>query len=144
MRLTNRQTSVRRAHSAGPRRGVALVETLLAIAILGGSVLSAGAYFTKFTRTVTDERIRSTAMQLAAERLEQVKTAPTYPGLDALYGVAEPSVTGYAGYSRRTDITRVGGQPADSIDYKIITVTVSTPAIPKSVIVKKTLVISEF
>jgi type II secretory pathway pseudopilin PulG len=126
------------------RRGGALVETVLAIAILGGSVLSAGVYFTKFTRTVTDERIRSTAMQLAAERIEQVKTAPTYQGLDALYGTAESSVAGYSGYTRRTDITRIGGQPADSIDYKIVTVTVTTPAIPKSVVVKKSIVVSEF
>ena len=39
---------------------------------------------------------------------------------------------------------RVGGQPADSIDYKIVTVTVTTPSIPKSVVVKKSLVVSEF
>jgi Tfp pilus assembly protein PilV len=123
---------------------VSLVETLLAIAILGGSVLSAGAYFTRFIRSVANERTRSTAMQLAAERIEQVKTAPTYAGLDGLYGGTESSMSGYTGYTRKTDITRVGGQPADSIDYKIVTVTVTTPAIPRSVVVKKSLVISEF
>jgi Tfp pilus assembly protein PilV len=123
---------------------VSLVETLLAIAILGGSVLSAGVYFTRFIRSISNERTRSTAMQLAAERMEQVKTAPTYAGLDALYGGTEGSMSGYAGYTRKTDITRIGGQPADSIDYKIVTVTVTTPAIPRSVVVRKSLVISEF
>ena len=141
MRVSNPSPNAPRRHA---RAGIALVETMLAIAILGGSVLSAGVYFTKFIHVVADERIRSTAMQLAAERLEQVKTTPTYQGLDGLYGGVESSVTGYAGYSRRTDVSRIGGLPADSIDYKIVTVTVTTPSIPKSVVVKKSLVISEF
>jgi Tfp pilus assembly protein PilV len=127
-----------------PRAGIAHVETLLAVAILGGAVLSAGVYFTRFIRTVSNERVRDTAMQLAAERLEEVKTAPSYAGIDKLYIGTETSMPSYAGYTRRTDVARVGCQPADSIDYKIITVTVTTPAIPKSVVVKKTLVMSEF
>ena len=144
MCLTKRESSRRQTAVVRTRAGVALLETLIAIAILGGSVLAAGSYFTRFIRTVGNERTRGTAMQLAAERLEQIKTAPTYAGIDALYGGTESSLSGYAGYTRQTGISRIGGQPADSIDYKIVTVTVTTPAIPKSVVVKKTLVISEF
>ena len=139
-----RRHSLQSRHALKARAGVALVETLLSIAILGGAVLSAGVYFTRFMHTVSDERIRSTAMQLAAERLEQVKTAPSYQGLEGLYVGVESSVTGYSGYARRTEISRVGGLPADTIDYKIITVTVTTPSIPKSLVVKKSLVMSEF
>jgi Tfp pilus assembly protein PilV len=141
---TRRYRSPHDGRAPRRRAGVSLLETLLAIAILGGAVLSAGAYFTRFIHSVSDERTRSTAMQLAAERLEQVKTATSYAGIDALYAGVEPSVTGYSGFARRTDISRVGGQPADSIDYKIVTVTVTTPAIRRSVVVKKSLVVSEF
>ena len=41
-------------------------------------------------------------------------------------------------------MARIGGAPADTVDYKIITVTVTTPAIPKSVVVKKSTVVADW
>jgi Tfp pilus assembly protein PilV len=134
-----RRTAVPRA-----REGVALLETLLALTILAGTLLSAGAYFTRLTRGVADERTRATALFLVGDRFEQIKTAPSYGSIDSLYVAYETNITGYAGYSRRTEVTRVGGLPTDSLDYKIISVTVTTPAIPRSVTVKKSTVIADF
>jgi hypothetical protein len=41
-------------------------------------------------------------------------------------------------------VKRVGGLPSDSIDYKIVTVVVTTPAIPKSVTVRKSTIIADY
>jgi hypothetical protein len=136
--------SARAPRAPGARRGVVLLETLLSLTILAGAILTAGAYFTRLTRGVADERTRAQALFLVGERFEQVRTAPTYGSIDSLYVGSEFSIPGYAGYVRATSVTRIGGLPSDSIDYKIVSVTVTTPAIPKSVTVKKSTVISDF
>lgn len=126
------------------RRGFALIEALIALTILAGAVMSAGRYFVQLSRNVADERIRAQALHLVAERFEQVKTSPTYGKIDSLYVGVETNITGYSGFSRTTQVTRIGGLPADTVDYKIVTVTVTTPAIPKSVKVVKSTVIGDW
>jgi hypothetical protein len=127
-----------------PRKGFALIEALIALTILAGAVLSAGRYFTQLARGVSDERTRAQALHLVGERFEQVKTAPTYGKIDTLYIGLETNITGYPGFSRLTEVTRIGGTPSDSVDYKVITVTVTTPAIPKSVKVIKSTVVGDW
>jgi hypothetical protein len=83
-------------------------------------------------------------MHLIGERFEQVKTAPTYGKIDTLYAGTETAITGYNGFSRTTQVIRVGGAPSDTVDFKIVTITVTTPAIPKSVTVKKSTIIADF
>lgn len=128
----------------GQRRGFALIEALVALTILAGAVMSAGRYFVQLSRNVSDERIRAQALHLVAERFEQVKTSPTYGKIDTLYVGMETNLPGYAGFSRQTEVTRIGGAPVDTVDYKIVTVTVTTPAIPKSVKVVKSTVIGDW
>ena len=103
-----------RGRAAGARKGFALIEAMIALTILAGAVLSAGRYFTQLARGVSDERTRAQAMHLVGERFEQVKTSPTYAKIDSLYAGVESNITGYAGYTRLTEILRVGGQPADT------------------------------
>lgn len=136
------QTTTRGARR--PRKGFALIEVMVALTILATAVLSTGKYFTQLARGVSDERTRAQALHLVGERFEQVKTAPTYGKIDSLYVGMETAIPGYAGFSRQTQVMRVGGTPSDTVDYKIITVTVTTPAIPKSVTVKKSTVIGDW
>jgi hypothetical protein len=130
-----------RAHS---RAGFTLMETVLGLSVLAGAVLASGRYFTALAFGVANERTRATANFLVTERFEQVKTAPTYAGIESLYSGTETSIANYPGYSRLTSITRIGGLPSDSVDYKIVTVTVTTPAVPKNVQVTKSLAIADF
>lgn len=138
-----RRMSGRRRVRSG-RDGFALIEAMIALTILATAVLSAGRYFTQLSRGVSDERTRAQALHLVGERFEQVKTAPTYGKIDSLYVGTETNIPGYAGYSRQTQVMRIGGTPSDTVDYKIITVTVTTPAIPKSVTVRKSTVIGDW
>lgn len=126
------------------RKGLGLLEAIIALTILAGAVLSASRFFTTLARGVSDERTRAQALFLVGERFEQVKTAPTYAKIDSLYMGIESSIAGYPGYTRLTQVLRVGGTPSDTVDYKVITVTVTTPAIPKSVVVKKSTVIGDW
>jgi prepilin-type N-terminal cleavage/methylation domain-containing protein len=136
-------TRARRPFSIRARRGMTLVEVVVSLVILAGAVLGMGIFVTRFSRSVTDASIRTTADQLAADRLEEVKGATRYTQIDTLFaGITEANPQGYTGFTRRTLVKRIGGAPSDIDDYKIITVIVTTSALPKPV--SKTTIISVF
>jgi prepilin-type N-terminal cleavage/methylation domain-containing protein len=127
------------------RRGLSLVEVIVALAILGGVLLALGMFSARLAQATSTARVRVTAAQLVAERLEQVKSAPRYAAIESLYvatesNVASPDSVGR--YSRRTWVTRVGGAFTDTIDYKIVTVQVSEANQKGNV--RKTTVIAPF
>jgi hypothetical protein len=80
-------------------------------------------------------------VELASDRLETIKSATDYSSLETTYATTEPTVAGFPGYSRQTIMQRVGGGPADLVDYKIVTVVVSSPALKLPV--RKTTIITE-
>ncbi len=139
-----RRRLIARQRRPRPRAGFALLEVMLALTILAGAILTAGGYFTKMARGVSDERIRAQALYLIGERFEEVKTAPTYDQIESLYLGTESNLQGYPGFSRITAVLRVGGASADTVDYKVVTVTVTTPAIPKSVRVVKSTIVADY
>jgi hypothetical protein len=102
-----------------------------------------GAFVARFSRGVTEATIRTTADQLAADRLEEVKSATRYAQIDTLFhGKVETNPQGQFGFTRRTLVRHVGGAPSDIDDYRIITVLVSTSALANPV--SKTTIISVF
>ena len=139
-----RRRITKRPRRPRTRAGFALLEVMLALTILAGAILTAGGYFTRMARGVSDEKVRAQALYLIGERFEEVKTSPTYGQIDDLYSGTESSLQGYPGYSRNTAVLRIGGTPSDTVDYKVITVTVTTPAIPKSVRVTKSTIIADY
>jgi prepilin-type N-terminal cleavage/methylation domain-containing protein len=130
------------SRAARRRSGLSLVEVIVALAILGGVMLALGMFSARFSQAASISRLRIAAAQLAAERLEQVKTAPRYSVIESLYVATESSIPGNAGFNRRTWVTRVGGAVTDTIDYKIITVQVAHAQLAGTV--RKTTVIAPF
>lgn len=124
------------------RNGMTLVEVLVSVVLLAGVLLGMGAFSAAMARTSGTARVTASATQLVADRLEIVKTAPRYTAIESLYVAVEMSIPGQSGYTRKTLVRRVGGQPTDSIDYKIVTVEVSHAAIPKPV--RKSTIIAPF
>jgi prepilin-type N-terminal cleavage/methylation domain-containing protein len=106
------------------RRGFSLVEVIVAMGLLGFVLFGFSAFSLKLAQASATARIRATASQLISDRLEQVKGAPRYTAIDTLFPGTETNAMGFAGYTRQTMVTRIGGQPADTIDYKLITVEV--------------------
>lgn len=127
------------------RRGLSLVEVIVALAILGGVLLALGMFSARLAQATSTARVRVTASQLANERIERVKTAIRYTAIESLFVATEANVAspdGVGKYSRRTWVTRVGGTLADTIDYKIVTVQVSEANQKGNV--RKTTVIAPF
>ncbi len=131
----------------GPHRGRAgftLVEVVVAMLILGSALLGMALFVSGMAHSATDSRLIGTANELAADRIETIKTSTSYATLGADFQGTETSIPGgdYAGFTRRTIIKHVGGSPTDSVDYTVVTVLVSDPAISDTV--RKTTVIASF
>ncbi len=126
---------------AGSRAGMTLVEIVAALTILCGAMLGLGGFGMKFAHNMTEVRQRSTALDLATDRLEEVKTAPNYLSIDG-YAKTETAPSGQTGFTRRTIVTHVGGGARDFIDYRVVTVEITAPAI--TVPVRKTTIIANY
>jgi prepilin-type N-terminal cleavage/methylation domain-containing protein len=127
-----------------PRRGMSLVEVIVAMIILTGVLLVLGAFSAKFAQANGQAHLVITANEIATARLDEIRTQPTYASLNLL---ATPPLTpdsiraDNTTFVRRTFVRRVGGSAAtDSVDYKLMTVTVSHPSMKK--VVSKTTAIA--
>jgi prepilin-type N-terminal cleavage/methylation domain-containing protein len=122
-------------------RGVTLVEVIIAMVILTGVLLGMGAFAVNFTRTVSRADARTVAVNLAEQRISDVRAMPNYSGLEAAYNGTEATLTGFPGYARVTTIVRTGGpRPTFTNDYKTVTVSVTAPGI--SAPITKTIVVA--
>ena len=128
--------------AASKRSGLSLIEVLIALSILGGVLLGMGHFSVLFARTVTEAGTRSTASDLVADRLESVKANGRYDNLETVFNGTEAAVTNFSKFRRTTLIRRIGGAPSDSVDYKVVTVTVTGPRLVTPV--KKSTIISSF
>ena len=130
------------SRSARKRTGLSLIEVMIALSILGGVLLGMGHFSVLFARTVTEAGTRSTASDLVADRIESVKANGRYDNLETVFNGTESAVSGFSKFSRTTLIRRIGGAPSDSVDYKVVTVTVRGPRLTTPV--KKSTIISNF
>ncbi|HEY5220455.1 MAG TPA: prepilin-type N-terminal cleavage/methylation domain-containing protein [Gemmatimonadaceae bacterium] len=126
------------------RDGFTLIEVVVALLILGVALLGLALFVSRMAHAGSYSRLLGTANELAADRIETIKSALTYATLDTKFAGTETSIPGvaYSGFTRTTVIRHVGGSITDSVDYRIITVVVSNPAMTDSV--RKTTVIAAF
>jgi prepilin-type N-terminal cleavage/methylation domain-containing protein len=133
---------VRKRAQSKTRDGFTLVEVIAALVIILGVSLGMAVFMLQFVRTVATASSRTTANELVADRLEDVKSATKYSTIDAVYAGTENAIPNNPGYVRQTIVSHVGGAPPDLYDYRIITVIVSGPGLRNPV--KKSTVISAF
>jgi Tfp pilus assembly protein PilV len=131
-----------RAPRMGPRPlGVSLIEIMIAMVILTTVLLGMGRYMVDFSRAVRKSESRTVAINLASQRLSEVRASPNYSGLETAYQATESSITGFPGYTRATVIVRTGGpRPTYTNDYKTVTVTVTGPGL--TLPIKKTIIVA--
>ncbi len=121
------------------RRGMTLIEVMVALLILTGALLGMGKFITSFSHTTSDGALSSVASDLVLDRLETIKGATSYSTLETTYQVTESAIPGFPGYTRVTKILRT----LDPIeDYKAVTVTVTNPGL--STPVKKSTIIAAY
>ena len=141
--VTCRRTRIAVARAGAERAGAAragftLVEVIFAIAMLGGVLLGFAAFTRNFLRASNIAALRAMASDCAVERSEAAKASTSYAALDTLAGI-EPTITCAVGYARRTAVRQTR---TAQLDYKTITVTVTTRALGTSV--SKTTAIAAF
>lgn len=124
------------------RRGMTLVEVIIAITLLSGALLSMGAFVARFATVTGNTALRGEANELVADRLEEVKGALKYATIETNYAKAEAVIVNHPGFSRQTLVTHTGGLPPSVYDYKTITVIVTNPAL--KIPAKKSTIISVF
>lgn len=126
------------------RSGFSLVEVIVALAILTGALLGLALFVSRMAHDASESRLLGTANELVTNRIEAIKAIRNYASIDSC-AITESSIAGsstYVGYARQTLVEHVGGGPADSVDYRIITVTVTNPEMSSPV--KKTTAIAAF
>jgi type II secretory pathway pseudopilin PulG len=119
-----------------------LIELIAAFTIFIGATLGMALFAARFAHATGENQARDTAVQLAIDRLEDVKDAPLYANIEASYARTESPVAGFPGYTRQTLVQHVGGGSSDLVDYKVITVIVNGPGLPGPI--RKTTIISNF
>lgn len=126
------------------RRGMTLVEVILAIVILSGTMLGLGNFARKFQHANAGSTSRTLAADLAAQRLTEILAYRPYATIAATYNnTTEAFSTGaYQGFRRATLAVRCAGCPSATNDY--ITVTVSVTGNDLTEAVSKTVVIAAF
>ena len=108
------------------RTGFTLVEVVVASVILTAALLAMAGFTVKYQQSDSKARMLSRAQQLANERLERVRTATPYSAIDTMAST-ESALNTAPGFSRVTQVSRIGGTAADTVDYKVVTVRVELP-----------------
>lgn len=112
------------------RSGFSLVEVIVAMTILTGSLLGFAYVAQKFTRSNSEVLTRTLGSEIATARIEQIKGARSYSTLVSTYnGVTETwsGTNPWSGFTRRTVVARTG--PTATNDFVTVTVIVSGRAL---------------
>ena len=109
-------------------RGFTLIEVILALSILLVVMMMLASTTGRALHTAATTQSQQTAIQLAMDKIDQVRNDPNYDGLESAYAKTDTTFTGLPGFQRVTTIVRTGGQ-GQTNDYKRITVVVTGPGI---------------
>lgn len=126
------------------RRGMTLVEVILAIVILSGTMLGLGNFARKFQSANTGSTSKTLASDLASRQLADAMAYRPYSSLATTYNGATTTYTSgvYQGLTITTTAARCAGCPTATNDY--VTITVSVTGNDLTTAVTKTVVIAAF
>lgn len=120
------------------RRGISLLEVMVALTILGTALIGMAEYGRRYARSNANSALLNNSLDLASARIERVKAERNYSSMDTL-AATETSISGYPSYKRVTTILQT---LSAQYNYKTVTVTVTHPAMATPV--KKTTAIARF
>jgi prepilin-type N-terminal cleavage/methylation domain-containing protein len=129
----------------GVRAGMTLVEVLVALVILSGSLIAMGNFMGKFTETQRFASLRQDEIDIATDLVDSVEHASTYasiPGYAGTVSAARDNAT----FSRTTTVKQIGGGATSVVNYYLITTAVTCTALGPSgnATVTKTIAIRQF
>jgi prepilin-type N-terminal cleavage/methylation domain-containing protein len=108
------------------REGFSLVEVIVALVVLAVAILGSQSMATTMIRTVSSSNAQSSAAQLVEDRIDRIRTDPSYDSLTLKYPGTENPVPGWNTFQRLTEVVRTQTNTNGGItDYTTVTVTVS-------------------
>lgn len=113
---------------ARARRGMTLIEVMIAIVILSGAMIGLAKFGGNFEHITATSADMSLASDLATQQIEQIKAFRVYSTLVATYNnvtTTYPNDPVYKGFTRVTKATRCNNCNSTTNDYTTVTVTVS-------------------
>ena len=124
-----------------------IIEVMFAIVILSGVMLALARFGQGFGKATKNAANLAVASDLATGRIEAVRAHGTYATIVSTFGgvtetsqtAANPSMSGYAGYTRVTAATQTVN---DTLNFVTVTVTVTADALTSAM--AKSVVISRF
>ena len=123
------------------RGGFTLVEVVLALVLLGFTVMGFQAATGEIIHYAAQSDREAVAVQLAEDRLDLIRLDPTYEGLEARYEHPGETLPDYPGLTRETEIVRIYREESTGVlDFTTITVTVSGASLRDAVV--RTIVIA--
>lgn len=114
------------------RRGFTLIEVMLAVVLLGITLVSIARYNGQFLHTVSTSTVRIVAAEVARERISLVDMDPSYTTLAATWSGTQTGFPGYPNMVRTTTVSRITGN-APPRDYTLVTVQVTEPTMGPAV-----------
>ena len=111
-------------------RGFTLIEVVIALTILLVVMVGLVTMTGKTTNIAATGDRQEAAVQLASDRIDQVRADPDYTNYETAYGTTETSFPTLPGFSRATLVVRT---VSSTQDFKRITVTVSGPGVNPAV-----------
>ncbi|OGU07025.1 MAG: hypothetical protein A2W29_09380 [Gemmatimonadetes bacterium RBG_16_66_8] len=112
------------------RDGFTLIETLVALVLMGVVVLGIQGTTASMITMTTRSNAEILAMQLAEDRIDLIRMDPQYDSLAARYHGVETSIPDWPGYYRQTQLVQRRDSTANGITNWIkVTVIVSGPGI---------------
>jgi prepilin-type N-terminal cleavage/methylation domain-containing protein len=115
------------------RRGMTLIEVMIALSIITTAMLGLGAFLPNFMHVSAQGTIQSAASDLAVTQVETIKAWPTYSTLQSTFAGTKTGLTNCLGCTMTTVITHTTTALAD---YETVSVTITgsnvLPAVEKT------------
>lgn len=115
------------------RSGFTLIEIMIALVILTVGILGVASATGGFVRNVAMGDIRASAIQLADDKIAEARMTPNYDSLSVWLAGSESSFPTLTGFTRVTQVNRIGG-PNSTVDHTKITVTVNGPGLENPIV----------
>jgi type IV pilus modification protein PilV len=109
-------------------RGFSMIEVLIAVVVLGFGLMALAALQTSIIRSSAETKTQTVALQLAKDKVEDLRSFQTLAGYQALTSGNDTVIESAVNYARTWTVTRFGYQPSVGVFAAIANLTGATPA----------------
>lgn len=109
-------------------RGFSMIEVLIAVVVLGFGLMALAALQTSIIRSSAETKTQTVALQLAKDKVEDLRSFQTLAGYQALTSGNDTVTESAVNYARTWTVTRFGYQSSVGVFAAIANLTGATPA----------------